>query len=490
MAKQNDSYNRILKSTSIFGGSQVVTIIIGIIRTKIIAVLLSKTGVGLIGVYQSIIDLTRSVTNLGIDTGGVKDIAAAAAKDDGQHLNKVIAILKQWFWLTAWIGLFTCIVFCMPISLWAFGDPQYSMAIAALSVCIFFSTMATGRSVVMQGMQRIGYMAKSAIWASFFGLLAVVPLYYFLGTEGIIPALIVSSVILYICAEYYYRKLKIQPVKVDNKEAFEVGLSTLKLGLFIVLSNIIYTVSMFLIRTYLIRMMDIQIAGLFQAVWTITTVYLGLILRSMGTDFFPRLSAIAEQKEESNKLINEQSYIVLVIASPIVMGMLLFSDWVLTILYSAEFGQASTLLEWFVLGTFLKVLSWPIAFVLLARNKGVMFLISEVLFYGSFLGVAYYLFPSYGLDAVGMGYLAAYVVYLLTVLIMGMKLTSFRWDGKNILMILVNLLLVGGLFYIIRFQGEYRYIIGSVLLAVAVAYALINLRKVFTFNDFRGWFKK
>lgn len=489
MSKKNESYSRILKSTGIFGGSQVITVLIGVIRTKIIAVLLGKAGVGLIGVYQSIIDMTRSITGLGIDTGGVKDIAAAANSGDEAYFIKTVSILKQWFWLTAWLGLFACIVFCMPISIWAFGDVQYSMPVAALSICIFLTTLATGRSVVMQGMRKISYMAKSAIWSSFIGLLLVIPLYYFLGTEGIIPSLIVASLVFYICSEYYYRKLKIQAVKVDNKEAFESGLKTLKLGLYIVLSGIIMTVSMFLIRTYLIATADIQTAGLFQAAWVIASVYLGLILKSMGADYFPRLCAITDQKKETGQLVNDQSYVVLIIASPIIVGMLLFSDLVLEILYSSDFKAASSLLEWFVLGTFLKVLSWPIAFILLSKNKGLLFLLSEVLFYVPFLSVSYILFPVCGLNSVGIAYVVAYVIYLLTVFLMGNRLSGFCWNRKNLLMILINSLLIIAMFYLAAYKQEYRYIIGSLLFLLSLVYAFLNLRKVFRISDLKGWFR-
>lgn len=488
MKKDNSSYNQILKSTSIFGGSQALVIIIGVIRTKIIALLLGPAGVGIIGIYQSVIDMIRTGSGLGIDTGGVREIAAST--DNNFIQNKTVYRLNWWFLGTALLGLLVCGIFCYPISIWAFESDAYALPIALLSICVFLAILTTGRSVVLQGMRKISYMAQSAVWGSFIGLVLTIPLYYFFGLKGIVPAFIVSSLVLYFCTEFYYKKLNLKLIKTSNKEVFEAGLSTLKLGLFIVLAGIINTVSMFVIRAFLTRSIDIEAAGLFQSAWTITNVYLGLILKSMGSDFFPRLSAIADKKEEIKKLVNEQSYIVLVVATPIIIGMLLFSDFALSVLYSSKFTYANTILEWQILGTFLKVLGWPIAFIILAKNKGPLFLLSEALFYVSYLGAFYLLFPSYGLDAAGIGYLIAYVIYLPVVFIIGKSISSFTWNGEVIRMIIMNLLLICGTFYITQNDNINSWIFGSIVLLASMIYSLFKLRKVFSIEDLKDWFRR
>lgn len=491
LKSENQSYNQIIKSTSIFGGSQFITIIIGIIRTKIIAILLGTTGVGLIGVYQSIVDVIRTVGGLGMDTGGVKEIASAEDKEDKTELQKVISVLNSWFRATALIGALACVVFCFPLSIWAFDDVSYAMPIAGLSVCVFFTMLATGKSTILQGLRRISFMAKSLVLGSLFSLITAIPLYYFFGLDGIIPAFMLSGLFLYLCTYYYYRKLKIKDIKLNGKEVHKEGIKTLKLGLFIVLSAIVSTLSMFIIRAYITRETDIETAGLFQSVWTITTIYLALVLRSMGSDFFPRLSKIAVDNTKTKKLVNEQTYIVLIIASPIVAAMLLFSGLALKVLYSSEFIFASSTLQWMVLGSFIKVLGWPISFILLAKNRGKIFLLSEVLFYVVFLLATYLLFPLLGLEATGLGNLIAYAVYFPVLFIMGNRISAFKWDRNICRMVIINSLLITGTYLtVINMQSAYLYIAGGVLLLLSLLYAFVKLRKVFTIDDLKGWFKK
>ncbi len=139
MKKDNTSYNQILKSTTIFGGSQVITILIGLIRTKIIAVLLGTMGIGLIGILQSVIDIMRSTYSLGMDTSGVKEIAMTSAKGDKTTLERTVSRFNLWFRTTALLALLTCIVLGYPISNWAFGNggvcPAYSLVVGLCILC-------------------------------------------------------------------------------------------------------------------------------------------------------------------------------------------------------------------------------------------------------------------------------------------------------------------------------------------------------------------
>ena len=60
-ADEKSSYGQILKSSALIGGSSVVNILIGIVRTKAMALLLGPEGFGLMGVYGSISNFARAL---------------------------------------------------------------------------------------------------------------------------------------------------------------------------------------------------------------------------------------------------------------------------------------------------------------------------------------------------------------------------------------------------------------------------------------------
>ena len=82
MQETHKSYRSLIKSTSIFGGVQFFKIIIAIVKSKIIALLLGPTGLGVLGLFNTTIGLITSITNFGLSTSAVKDIAAASESGD------------------------------------------------------------------------------------------------------------------------------------------------------------------------------------------------------------------------------------------------------------------------------------------------------------------------------------------------------------------------------------------------------------------------
>ena len=79
---EKNTYGQILKSSALVGGSQAVNIVIGIVRTKAMALLLGPAGFGLFGLYGSISSLTQSIAGMGINSSGVRQIAEAVGSGD------------------------------------------------------------------------------------------------------------------------------------------------------------------------------------------------------------------------------------------------------------------------------------------------------------------------------------------------------------------------------------------------------------------------
>src|SRR6185295_6650918 len=89
------SYTQILKCSTLVGGSSVLNTGIGIVRTKALAVLLGPAGFGLFGVYGSIVNLTQTIAGVGINSSGVRQIAAAVGSDDNERIAQTIVVLRR-----------------------------------------------------------------------------------------------------------------------------------------------------------------------------------------------------------------------------------------------------------------------------------------------------------------------------------------------------------------------------------------------------------
>ena len=481
LEKQNSSYKQIVKSTGIFGGVQVVSILIGLVRNKVLAVWLGPLGFGLISLYQTIIDLIKSTTIMGLDTAGVRDIAENADNVDLQY--RKISVLRFWIGSVAILGSLICIVFCYPISVFVFEDGSYALQIALLSVCLLFTILSTGQAVILQGTRNLVYMAKFNVLGNITGLIVSLILYYFYGVKAIIPAFITGSIILFFFSSFYVRKLRIPRIKIERSVAFHQGLSTLKLGFFIVSVSIMEHLSMLLIKSFLTRQAGIEAVGIVQPAWTISVSYIGLILKSMGTDFFPRLCTISNRPLRMRQLVNEQTYIALLAALPIMVIMMVFSRLVLPLLFSVEFLDGVSVLQWYIAGTFFKVLSWPLAFVLLARGKGLHFLLTEIVYFGVYLSASYFLYPLWGINSIGIAYLLSYIAYLVVLYIYTSNTLKFRWSRQNILFtgFCLALLLISGLSTI--YFKNYWWVSAILISLISVSVSLYLFNNIFSLQE-------
>lgn len=100
-----------MKATSIFGGVQVFNIIISIIRSKFIAVLLGPAGMGIAGLLIATVNMVSDLTNFGLGTSAVRDVAAANSSGNSNRIAVVITVLKRWVWVTGTIGSLSVLIF-------------------------------------------------------------------------------------------------------------------------------------------------------------------------------------------------------------------------------------------------------------------------------------------------------------------------------------------------------------------------------------------
>jgi len=438
MADDNESYKKIIKSTSIIGGSQVFTIILGIFRTKVVAILLGPTGVGIVGILQTIIDMVRNATGFGINFSGVKYIAEAAGTDDLYKISKTVNVLKKWALATGLLGMFITIIFCIPFSKYSFGNNSYAINIAILSIVLLISSVSSAQLALLQGLRMIGKMAKATLYGSILGTAITLPLYWWLGIKGIVPGLILTAFGSLIISWLFTKDIKVEIVKYTLKESFLSGLNMAKLGFFIVINGFIATASMYVIRALVMSKLGLDSVGFFQAVMTISTLYLGILLNSMLADFFPRLSMINTDNNASNKLINEQLELTLLVGTPMILGIITFSTLIIHLLYSTSFSPAIPVLQWQIAASLMTLISWPLGVMFLAKDKGKYAIMTETIKQLIFIAFVFMFFDYFGLKVLGIGFFIASFVNMLLVIPSVRYLGDFRFSKTNMYYIIIG----------------------------------------------------
>jgi O-antigen/teichoic acid export membrane protein len=475
----HSSQKQILKASGIVGGAQVISILIRIVRTKIIAVLLGPTGVGIAGLYQATLEIVQSATGLGLGFSAVRDVAEAAGTGDQRRIGRTITILRRWVWLTGLLGVALLLLFREQFSRYAFQSEDHAFDFMILAVVPLFTAISGGQKAILQGVRRISDMARAGVLGAVAGLCITVPLYWLMGIQGIVPALILSAFVELGLSWYFAKKVTIQRGKVDWRETLTGGAGMIRLGFFTVIAGLATTGTMYLVRIFISEKMGIDGVGQFQAAWNLSATYVGLILGAMAADYYPRLSAVNQDNVQVCKTVNEQTEISLILAGPLIVGMICFMDLLVWLFYSAQFGQSINILLWQSLGNLLKVISWPMGFVLLAKGKGSYFVFTELLWNTLFLITIWLLWDSTAIESTGIAFLIGYLVLTGVIYVICKRICGFSWSDKNIKSILVYASLSVVAFVNVKYQIlPHWQIYSAALLVASIFYSYYKLKEI------------
>lgn len=474
------SYDRILKTSSILGASALIDILLRVIRTKVLAVFLGPASFGLLTLYSSLVDMIVSVTSLGIGQSSVRDISKAAVTKNMDHVARVTVTLRRVVWVTGLIGLLAIVCTANPVSFLMFGDDKHVLAIGLLGIIVLLSQLKSGQMALLTGLRLISEVAKANVLSSFLGTLVTVPLIIWLGKDGVIPFLILIALAQLAGSWWYSRKQHLSHVSVSWRESIEESSGMLRLGLVLMVSGVALTVSAYFIKLILQQYLGETSVGIYQASYTLSGIYIGFILQAMSGDFFPHLTALAEDKTARNKLVNEQMDIAILIAVPGLVALLLFSDVLFWLLYSERFIGGSDVLRWQVLGMLGRIISWPIGFILLARSDKLALITSEITVAFAHVFFVWWGVRLYGIEGAGMAFALEYFLHIFLMLFLTKRRHDYVFERATLFFIMGGSVLV-----LLSFSSSFmpddlvRYSIGSLILLCAIYWSTRGFIQLF-----------
>ncbi len=478
MKEQQSSYRQIFKATSIFGGVQVFNILISVVKSKFVALLLGPTGMGLSGLLTTTTQLIATLTNFGLGRSAVKNVAAEESTGNETRVAIIVTVLRKLVWITGLLGMIVTVVLSPWLSELTFGNRDYTLAFIWISVTLFFQQISSGQLVVLQGLRKLQYLARANVAGSVIGLVIAVPVYYIWKLDGIVPVIIIGSLSSMLLSYHFSRKVKIESVQLTGREIMTEGKDMLKMGLILSLNGLTVVGASYLVRIYISNTGGIDQVGLYTAGFAIITTYVGMVFSAMGTDYYPRLSAIAHDNQKAAVLINQQAELAILILAPILSFFLIFINWIVILLYSQKFIAVNEMIHWAAIGMYFRAGGWSIGFILLAKGATKIFFWNELVGNLYLLGfnIAGYMLA--GLEGLGISYLVGYVCYFIQVFFVAKVKYSFSFD-KSFSKVAGIQLTIGLICFIIMriMDAPWTYILGFLLIAASGLYSIRELEK-------------
>jgi O-antigen/teichoic acid export membrane protein len=470
--EKDDSYTHILKYTGLFGGVQGLNILIGIVRNKLVALILGPDGMGLVALFNSTIKLISDSTNFGIAVSAVRNVSEAQAQHDGRKLAEAIRLIRSWSLLTALLGLLACLLMGPLLSRWTFSWGDHTLHFVMLSPVIALMAITGGETAILKGLRRLRPLAAISVYNVLFALASSVPLYYFFGQAGIVPSLVIMA--LGQCAitvAYSYRLHR--PVFTFSRSGLQEGKAMFRLGIAFVLTGILGSGAEFAIRTYLNNTGQLAAVGLYNAGFMMIMTLAGIVFSSMESDYFPRLSGFDGVGADFNRTVNRQAEVSLLLIAPLLILFMVTLPVLLPLLYSGKFLPILDMIRIGTIAMYFRALTLPMEYISLARGDSHSYLFLEAVYDITLVLLVILGYEHSGLTGTGIGLALAGLVNLAVVSVYTHHRYRYVMAPSLLFYTLIQIPLgLLGCLFTFMLQGFSYWVAGSVLTLLSLSVSL------------------
>ena len=475
--EKKDSYTHVLKYAGIFGGVQGLNIIIGLVRNKLIALLLGPAGMGLASLFNTAINFITQATNFGISFSAVKHLSEIVDSGDEVRIRHFVKVIRAWSAITALFGMLVCMAVGPLLSDYTFSWGDHTLHFVLLAPAVAMLAVTGGETAILKALRRLRVPASIQIYMVFVALLISIPIYYFFGESGIVPVIVLvalSSMIITI--SYSWR---IYPFRLGGLGGvLGEGMEMVRLGVAFVFAGILGSGAEMVIRSYLNVSGGLEVVGLYNAGFMLTVTYAGMVFSSMETDYFPRLSAVNHDTAAVNITINRQIEISVLLLSPMLSILMLALPLLMPLLFRSDFAPIVPMAQVAVFSMYLKAMSLPISYVTLAKGDSLSYLILEIIYDMLLVALIILFYDCWGLFGTGLALSLSYLVDLILVYVYAR--IRYRYIVSSSVLLYAGIqLFLGGVAYWVTFAGSSAvyWLAGMCVCTASMAVSVHILRK-------------
>ncbi|MGH2666366.1 O-antigen translocase [Flavobacterium sp.] len=403
--------SQLFKITSLNGLSILIKIGIGLITSKVLAVLIGPGGMALVGNLRNFMTSVESISSLGFQNGIVKYVAEN--EENKLELKKIIStIFISVIGVTLFVG--SGLFFFAPYwSQKVFGSgTDYSYVFRILAFTLPFYIISLYLVAIINGLGKFKKVIYLNIIGNTIGLLVTVFFVWKFIVFGALVSIIVTPSLLFFVSLYFisseipiyhFVNLKIFDTKIFKNLSHYL--------LMAMVSGILGPLVLLVIRNHVIEDVGLKEAGFWEAISRISTYYLLFINTLLTVYYYPKL-VVSKKAKETKSVIWSFYKNVLPLFAVGLFTIYFLRNWIVTILFSSDFEPVTNLFFWQLAGDFLKSVSWILALQFFAKKMTRAFIITEILSLTVLLTSSFYFVGIFGIKGVVMAHTLTYFVYL------------------------------------------------------------------------------
>jgi PST family polysaccharide transporter len=415
--------------TVLNGIAQFVKAISSLIINKLIVVFLGSPALLFMGNLKSVFMILQQISGAGIYEGAVKYLSR-------EYKDRQTFILQACLSLML-VGLFIStalyfLLFDQILDLLQFGEndrdliPWLTGGIVFSLLCFVFHTLMQS---FFHGLKSYKIIVQSTLVSALLTLGVTAALIYYTNKLGLILSVFIPSVILLLTYCFNIRKTWHFGQMLFGKPfrlfVFKPILSFTAMS---AVASIVFPSILITIRTLLVEHSGVELASYWEGYSRLSLFMSGLAISSISLYYLPKLVE-ANTGQEMLKVVLWGVKFLFAVAFPAMLLIFLFGSNVILLLYTTNFLEAIFLLKWELLGTFFKLLSFTVSFIMVAKKLTIVFVLSELISGLVFFGLSVLLVEMYGVVGASIAFAGTYFLYLLwAVIYFGSRFKFFEKD--------------------------------------------------------------
>lgn len=427
--KQYTSIRHIITYIGVFGGVEVLKNLAKLSRGKITAFFLGPAGMGILAIYQNILEVIQACSNIGLETASIKHLSEIDTEAEKERLFSMAQVIRTWSMAVAIVDVCICVVVALLMDGAFFKGSGHQLEILLLSPAAFLAPITAGECAILKGTHKLKRVALVELLGALGAVVGAFAIYGSMGVNGVVLALNLYVAIEATCHLCYSIPVIPYSIRLFCLDTWKRGIPLLKFGIPYAVTAILGALTT--TTLYLIISTEEEV-GLYKASFALMLYFVGIVLSSNSTDYFPRLTAVCHNNERKAETVNNQIHVCFTLSTPLVMVFLLAMPLIIVALYTEEFLAMRSLCVLAGLFILHRTASLPMEYVALAHGHSWLFLLLESLYNIMILTSAMLLYPLWGLTGMGIalsltGVANTVILALINRFFYGIPLTRRNW---------------------------------------------------------------
>lgn len=380
---------------------------------KLLAIYVGPIGYAVLGQYQNLITMITTFASGAINTGVTK--YTAEYYDD--------ELKQRTLWQTAgtiaFIGsILAAILIALlskSIAVVFLKNEDYASVFLWFAGMLIFFVFNAFLLAILNGKKEIGFYVTANIAGSLLALGITALLVIQFGLYGALIGLAVYQsftffVTFFLCYKTSWFRLNYLFGKFD----LVIAKNLLKYAIMAIVSAVCVPGSQILVRNYIGAEISWDAAGYVEAMWRISSAYLMLVTTTLAVYYLPKLSELDDAVKIKAEILKIYK-VVLPFTILCSLFIYLFREIIVSLLFTKNFMGMEELFAWQMIGDTLKIASWLLGYLYVAKGFFRLYVFSEILFALLFFLLVVLLESKFNLKSVALAYALNYLMYFLFV---------------------------------------------------------------------------